>query len=164
MALRRLGSLTQAILVALAIAIWVPAAAAAEPLAEALALSKQAVPLFQQGRYAEAEPLLKGALAIFEKALGPDHPKVATGLSNLAALYQVQGRYAEAEPLLKRALAIFEKALGPSHPDVAQSLNDLALLYQVQGRYAEAELSCTSAPWRSGRRRSAPAIPTLPRA
>ena len=31
-----------------------------------------------QGRYAETEPLHKRALAIGEKALGPDHPDVAT--------------------------------------------------------------------------------------
>ena len=31
-----------------------------------------------QGRYADAEPLYKRALAIDEKALGPDHPDVAT--------------------------------------------------------------------------------------
>ena len=30
-----------------------------------------------QGRYADAEPLYKRALAIREKALGPDHPDVA---------------------------------------------------------------------------------------
>ena len=72
-----------------------------------------------QGRYAEAEPLYKRALAIREKALGPDHPDVAKALNNLAVLYQKQGRYAEAEPLYKRALAIREKALGPDHPDVA---------------------------------------------
>ena len=29
-----------------------------------------------QGRYAEAEPLLKRALAMLEKALGREHPKV----------------------------------------------------------------------------------------
>ena len=29
-----------------------------------------------QGRYAEAEPLYKRALAIREKALGPEHPDV----------------------------------------------------------------------------------------
>ena len=81
----------------------------------------------------------KRALAIREKALGPDHPDVAASLNNLATLYIDQGRYAEAEPLLKRALAIREKALGPDHPDVAQSLHNLAVLYQVQGRYAEAE-------------------------
>jgi hypothetical protein len=31
-----------------------------------------------QGRYAGAEPLYKRSLAISEKALGPDHPDVAT--------------------------------------------------------------------------------------
>ena len=39
------------------------------------------------GRYAEAEPLYERALAIREKALGPDHPDVATSLNNLAVLY-----------------------------------------------------------------------------
>ena len=95
--------------------------------------------LYDQGRYAEAEPLYKRALAIAEKALGPDHPDVASCLNNLAILYKAQGRYAEAEPLYKRALAIREKALGPDHPSLAQSLNNLALLYDAQGRYVEAE-------------------------
>ncbi len=72
-----------------------------------------------QGKYAEAEPLYRRALAIDEKALGPEHPDVGQSLNNLAEGYHSQGRYAEAEPLYKRALAIFEKALGPEHPDVA---------------------------------------------
>ena len=69
-----------------------------------------------QGRYAEAEALHKRALAIREKALGPDHADVALSLNNLAALYVAQGRYAEAEPLYKRSLAIQEKALAPTTP------------------------------------------------
>ena len=92
-----------------------------------------------QGQYAEAEPLYRRALAIWEKALGPEHPDVAAGLNNLAELYRAQGQYAEAEPLFQRALAIWEKAHGPEHPDVAQSRNNLAALYGAQGRYAEAE-------------------------
>ena len=92
-----------------------------------------------QGKYEEAEPLYQRALAIKEKALGPDHPDVATSLNNLALLYKAQGKYVEAEPLYQRALAIREKALGPEHPDVAKSLNNLAELYQDQGKYSEAE-------------------------
>jgi hypothetical protein len=92
-----------------------------------------------QGRYTEAEPLMKRALAITEKALGAEHPDVRIRLNNLAGLYDAQGRYAEAEPLMKRALAIGEKALGPDHPDVGTHLNNLAKLYQDQGRYADAE-------------------------
>jgi tetratricopeptide (TPR) repeat protein len=52
-----------------------------------------------QGRYAEAEPLMKRALAANETALGPDHLTVGSRLDNLAQLYRDQGRYAEAEPL-----------------------------------------------------------------
>ena len=61
---------------------------------------------YTQGRYAEAEPLYKRALAIREKTLGPDHPDVANSLNNLAGLYQDQRRYADAESLYKRTLAV----------------------------------------------------------
>jgi CHAT domain-containing protein/tetratricopeptide (TPR) repeat protein len=92
-----------------------------------------------KGRGHDAEPLDLRALAITEKALGPDHPDVATSVNNLAVLYEDQGRYAEAEPLYQRALAITEKALAPDHTDVGIQLSNLAGLYRVQGRYAEAE-------------------------
>jgi len=92
-----------------------------------------------QGQYAKAEPLYERALAIWEKALGPEHPDVATALNNLAGLYGAQGQYAKAEPLYGRALAIWEKALGPEHPNMAASLNNLAGLYHAQGQYAKAE-------------------------
>ena len=85
-----------------------------------------------QGRYAEAEPLYKRALAIREKALGPDHPDVAASLNNLAVLYAAQGRYADAEPLYKRSLAIREKVFGPDHSDVALSLNNLAAVRRAR--------------------------------
>jgi tetratricopeptide (TPR) repeat protein len=94
------------------------------------------------GRYAEAEPLLKRALAIQEKALGPDHPDVAESLNNLATLYAEQGRYAEAEQFYRRALAIREEALGPDHPKVGASLNNLAMIYESQGRQADAGPLC----------------------
>jgi hypothetical protein len=37
-------------------------------------------------KYTEAEPLYQRALAIFEKALGPTHPKVVTCLRNYVQL------------------------------------------------------------------------------
>jgi tetratricopeptide (TPR) repeat protein len=108
--------------------------------AEAARLFNQAgLFLTERARYAEAEPLYQRALRIWEKALGPEHPDVATSLNNLAELCRAQGKYAEAEPLHQRALGIREKALGPEHPDVATSLNNLALHYRAQGKYVEAE-------------------------
>src|SRR5436190_815497 len=92
-----------------------------------------------QGRYPEAEPLYKRALAIREKTLGPDHHDVSIALHKLADLYYQEGRYTEAEPLYKRAIVISEKALGPDDPGVGTSLISLADLYETQARYNEAE-------------------------
>ena len=74
----------------------------------ATSLNNLALLYDNQGKYAEAEPLYQRSLAIWEKALGPEHPNVAASLNNLAFLYNNQGKYAEAEPLHKRALAIME--------------------------------------------------------
>ena len=92
-----------------------------------------------QGAYAKAEPLYLRALAIREKALGPDRPDTATSLKNLGYLYKEHGSYSKAEPLLQRALAIREKIQVPEHPDTAQSLNSLAELYYDQVAYAKIE-------------------------
>jgi hypothetical protein len=70
-------------------------------------------------RFAEAEPLLRRALAIDERSYGPDHPEVTIDLDRLARLLQDTNRLAEAEPLLRRALAIDEKSYGPDHPKVS---------------------------------------------
>jgi CHAT domain-containing protein len=136
---------------------------ASQPLAQSSAtdeLNKRVIELYRAGKFAEAIPLAQQALAIDEKALGPDHPDVATGLNNLAELYRNQGRYVEAETLLKRALAIYEKALGPDHPDVAQSLNNLARLYYDQGRYADA-LPLVRTTIANNTAKTRPALPVL---
>jgi len=65
-------------------------------------------PLQQMGKYREAEPLIRRALAIYEKSLGPDQPHVASTLSHLTVLLHVTNRRGEAEPLCRRALAIDE--------------------------------------------------------
>ncbi len=106
---------------------------------DALVLNNTAVSLQEAGDYAGAEPLYRRALASNERALGPDHPKVATDLNNLAVLLYIKGDYAGAEPLYRRALAIDEKALGPDHPKVATNLNNLANLLEDKGDYAGAE-------------------------
>ena len=62
-----------------------------------------------QGRYAEVELLYQRSLAIWEKALEPDHPDVATSLQNYAALLRKTGRTAEADRLEARAKAIRAK-------------------------------------------------------
>ena len=46
--------------------------------------------LANQGKYDDAEPLYKRALAIREETLGPQHPHVAESLNNLALLLETQ--------------------------------------------------------------------------
>jgi tetratricopeptide (TPR) repeat protein len=62
-----------------------------------------------QGKYTEAEPLYQRALAIVEKALGPEHSDVATVLENYAALLHKLNRDAEADKMEARAQAIRAK-------------------------------------------------------
>ena len=62
-----------------------------------------------QGRYAEAEPLHNRALAIREKALGPERSPVAQSLENDAVMLWQMGRIAEAKRLVVRAKAIRAK-------------------------------------------------------
>ncbi|MGO9740479.1 MAG: tetratricopeptide repeat protein, partial [Roseiarcus sp.] len=95
--------------------------------------------------YAEARSLFQRALAIREKALGPEHPDTATSLNNLALLLRAQGDLAGARPLFERALAIREKALGREHPATATSLNNLAELLRTQGDLAGARPLCERA-------------------
>jgi tetratricopeptide (TPR) repeat protein len=102
-------------------------------------LNGKAKTLFKQKRYPDALSVSEEALKVAEDTFGPDHPKVAISLNNIAELHIINGTYDEIEPLYKRALEISEKALGPDNPDVAIALNNLAELYYNQGRYEEAE-------------------------
>ena len=94
--------------------------------------------LLGQKKYTEAEPLLRRALAISEKTIGPEDPAIAPQLNNLALLYVAQGRYLEAETLFKRSLAIREKVLGPQHPATAYTLEPYASLLRKMRRDEEA--------------------------
>jgi tetratricopeptide (TPR) repeat protein len=90
-----------------------------------------------QGRFEEAGPLYRRAVAIAERLQAG--PNTATTLNGFAEHYRLMRRFDEAGPLFARALAIREKVLGASHPATAESLNNLAGFYCSQGRYAEAE-------------------------
>ena len=78
------------------------------------------------------------ALAIREKALGPEDPNVSVTLNNLAALYDALGQYDQARPLYERALAIREKVWGPEDQRTASVLNNLAALLETTGDYEAA--------------------------
>jgi CHAT domain-containing protein/Tfp pilus assembly protein PilF len=101
--------------------------------------NREVVKLFEQGRYQEAIALAEKTLAEREKAYGPDDPRVAFNLNNLAKLYESMGRYQEALPMYERARDIYEKKYGPDHQYVAVTLNNLAALHNLMGDYENVE-------------------------
>ena len=107
-------------------------------------LNNLALVYLAQGRFNETESLLKRALSIREKSLGPEHPDVAETLGNQAELYRHQGRFAEAEAVNKRVVLIVEKALGSEHPRVGLALNNWAIGYELRP-LKEAGLSLSAA-------------------
>jgi tetratricopeptide (TPR) repeat protein len=94
--------------------------------------------LRNQGKYEDALLLYQRALAIWEKALRPNHPNTATSMNNMAELLRSQVKYEDALPPIKRLWPFGKKALGPDHPNTATSLNNMAVLLQSQGKYEDA--------------------------
>lgn len=111
-------------------------------LAQSEALTKvqqQGMALFKAGQFSKAAPVLKKALELSEREIGPETTNTILILNILTITYKRLGRFGEAETVMKRAQPILEKKLGPDHMIVARWLDSLAMLYLAQGRYAEAE-------------------------
>jgi CHAT domain-containing protein len=88
----------------------------------------------RQGRYAEAEPLLKRSIAMVDQP-GSGLPPYEQ-CNALAELYTMQGRYVEAETLLRRfPFDVFKKSLGPDHPEIADQFARFAELYLAQSKW-----------------------------
>jgi tetratricopeptide (TPR) repeat protein len=96
--------------------------------------------LHVKAELAEAEVLMRRALAIIEQKHGPTDPQIAVYINNLAAVLIASNSLGEAELLFRRALAINEQSHDSDHPTVAISLNNLAALLQKINRPEEAEL------------------------
>ena len=79
------------------------------------------------------------ALDVRKRALGEDHPDVATSLNNIALVLSDQGRLDEALVMHRQALDIRKRALGEDHPGVyATDLNNMARVLYKLGHGSEA--------------------------
>ena len=114
----------------------------------------------QQGRPADAEPLFRRALDIFEAQSAVADREAARvygyTLNDLATVYAseakestepsvTQKKFEQAEPLFRRALAVREEALGQDHRDVGKSLENLMFLYVDWRRWTEADVAAQRA-------------------
>ena len=90
------------------------------------------------GRFADAEPLLRSALAVRSAELGPEHPEVAESLGDLSALQERLSRYDESVELARQMLRIRRQARDQGAPTV-QALRRLGVALFFRGEYAESE-------------------------
>lgn len=90
-------------------------------------------------RHAEAEPLLRRALLIFEQSYGNTHEFTISAANNLAATLEALGRLDDASRIYTLTLNNMIKRYGPSHRLTAISTNNLAFNLARQGRYQEAQ-------------------------
>jgi CHAT domain-containing protein len=107
---------------------------------EAHTLSAEAQNRLEGGKYDEAIQLAERALALEQKAQGPDDAYVGDLLIRLGYMERTKGDYAKAEQLYQRALTVSQQALGREHPQTALAMRGLGLLYVYMNEYAKAEL------------------------
>jgi tetratricopeptide (TPR) repeat protein len=89
-------------------------------------------------RYAVAEPLAREAARQRRRALGPDHPDVASDELALAAILEARGAFPEAMRLHLRAIRVLERGGGGAgaRGELAIALAGLAALEYRRGRLA----------------------------
>jgi serine/threonine protein kinase len=98
--------------------------------------------LYDQGKWADAERLLREVVAVREKALGPEQPETLRARYRLAVVLWDQGKNAEAESEDRAVIKLQEKVLGPEHPDTLKTRDNLVAAILDQGKYADAEAEC----------------------
>ncbi|MCB1149959.1 tetratricopeptide repeat protein, partial [bacterium] len=87
--------------------------------------------------HAEADTLISGALAIWTRSLGADHPRLSAGWFNLALNAESLGDLPRAVEAMGHALALDATALSEDHPFVAQDREELGRLLAADGRTDE---------------------------
>jgi eukaryotic-like serine/threonine-protein kinase len=91
-----------------------------------------------RGMYDEGRRRLERALALKEKAFGPEHVQLISPLQHLAILAEEQGDLETALRLYRRGREIGEKERGPENPDIISLLGGEGNVLGSLGRHDEA--------------------------
>lgn len=91
------------------------------------------------GHTDRALPLLRKARGIYESTLGPNHPRVASILSQEGLVYMSDGKYALAEKAMTQSLEVLAKSCPACTFERLVGQSNLGLLRLRQRKYAEAD-------------------------
>ncbi len=109
-----------------------------QPRLAARLLQQLADTMNQLGLHADAEPVLRRALALRRSSLGEDHVDTLQSLHSLGSLLSTLGRADEAVVILKDAYARRARVLGPDHQFTLRVGTGLGGAYRRQGNLDEA--------------------------
>jgi eukaryotic-like serine/threonine-protein kinase len=91
------------------------------------------------GLYAEARPLLEGALLLDRRTRGRDGQIITQDLNNFAGDLYDMGEKADAEPLIAEAIALQRQQKDTLNLEYARSLNNLGEIVEGRGDFGQAE-------------------------
>jgi tetratricopeptide (TPR) repeat protein len=92
-----------------------------------------------------ALPLYRKARALYEKALGPDHPRVASILSQEGLILMRDGKFALADQSMTQALKSLKKGCPACMTELAIAESNIGLLRLRQKRYRDADEAFSAA-------------------
>jgi tetratricopeptide (TPR) repeat protein len=111
----------------------------------ALAYATAAEALRSASHADRALPLYRKAHAIYEKFLGPEHPRVASLWSQEGLIEMAEGKLSTAEQSMLKAIALLKKSCPNCVVELAVAQNNLGLLRLRQKRYKDADDSLSQA-------------------
>lgn len=91
--------------------------------------------------YDKAESLLRDALEVRKKSLGPQHATTAKSLKNLGNLLVLRGHNEEARTLIQEALDVQRRVLEKDDLEIADTLRTLGFLLYTEKAFEAAEQS-----------------------
>jgi tetratricopeptide (TPR) repeat protein len=110
----------------------------ADPMEPPDRLSRQGGLLVRIHEYGKASPVLREALALFERALGRDHSQCGDVMLELARADAGSGAKDMAESLAREACNVRETRLGREHLWTAKARAELAGILALGGKHKEA--------------------------
>jgi len=95
--------------------------------------------LIDEGKYADAEKVLRQVVEVRTAVVGPENPATLRSRNNLGLALLRGGKFAEAEQEYREVAALQAKVLGPEDPDTLMSRTGLATALFRQAKFVEAE-------------------------
>jgi tetratricopeptide (TPR) repeat protein len=143
--LNRHGKLAESIAPAEEALAIITKAAGDDSLEAALAYASVGEALRSAGQEERALPLYRKSRAIYEKHLGPEHPRVASLWSQEGLIEMNEGKLSMAEQSMLKAIAILKRSCPNCQVELAVAQNNLGILRLRQKRYRDADESLSQA-------------------